>query len=237
MDAAASRIRTYVNGAEVSSSLATGLVDTRYALTPGGIAGLFSDDNGETAEGYVNSIQFRDVALSKGQVLALGGPSADGIPAVLPPVPSGVEKWIPAGKFASRTTPVGAVISTGSTTIQDSTISLKLDGTAVAGPAITRAGELITVVKTPASPFLPGTDHTLVLAYTDSLAGARAFTNKFTAALFYEDFEGLALVPRKDEVNDATAAFEQGWTNRPARRLERGQQQVPRDPHRAGEPG
>ena len=215
VDAAASRIRTYVNGAEVSSSLATGLVDTRYALTPGGIAGLFSDDNGETAEGYVNSIQFRDVALSKGQVLALGGPSADGIPAVLPPVPSGVEKWIPAGKFASRTTPVGAVISTGSTTIQDSTISLKLDGTAVTGPAITRAGELITVVKTPASPFLPGTDHTLVLAYTDSLAGARAFTNKFTAALFYEDFEGLALVPRKDEVNDATAAFEQGWTNRP----------------------
>ena len=215
VDAAASRVRSYVDGVEVNSTTVAGLVDTRFSLIPGSLTTLFADDNGESAETYVNSIQFRDVALSKGQVLALGGATAAGIPVTLPPVPSGLEKWVPGGKFASRTTPIGAVISTGSTTIQDSTIALKLDGAAVAGPAITRSGELITVVKTPASPFVTGTDHTVVLTYTDSLAGVRSFTNTFTAALFYEDFEGLALVPRLDEVNDATAAFEQAWTNRP----------------------
>ena len=35
---------------------------------------------GPTKEGYVNSIQLRDEAISAGQALALGSPTADGLP-------------------------------------------------------------------------------------------------------------------------------------------------------------
>lgn len=215
VDGTAGRIRAYVDGSEVRSSSVPNLLDGRYALNPGGVASLFSDDTAETALGYVNSIQLRNVALTKGQVLALGGPTADGIPQVLPPVPSGIEKWIPAGSFASRTTPVGSVISVGSTTIQDSSITLKVDDVAVTSPTITRDGDLITVKSTPAVGFIPGTVHTVSVTYTDSLVGVRTLSHSFTAALFFEDFEDVTLLPRKDEDNEATGAFEKAWTHVP----------------------
>lgn len=165
-DAPADTLRFYVDGVQVLSNAGgSTAVDGRWALQTAGDA-LFADDNGETAGGYVNSIQLHNVALTKGQVLALGGPAAAGLPATLPPVPSSVENWIPAGAMASRTTPIGAVINPGDTTIQDSSISLTLDGTAVASPAITRPSGLIRVEKT--NPGLSLGKHQLVLAYTDS---------------------------------------------------------------------
>ncbi len=45
---------------------------------------LLSDNDGETAVGYVNSVQFHDVALSAADIFALGGPSAAGIPLTIP---------------------------------------------------------------------------------------------------------------------------------------------------------
>jgi len=212
--AANGQIRFYINGTEVGSANVANLKDQRYALNPGGTAGLFTDDTGETAEVFVNSIQLRDTALSKAQMRALAGPTAGGVPPVLPPIPSGIEKWIPAGAFANRTTPVGAVITTGSATIMDPSIILKLDGTTLAATP-SRAGELITVQATPAQPFAVGTEHTVTVEYTDNLAGARTFSHTFTAAVFFEDFEGLALQPRKDENNAATEPFTEGWTHTP----------------------
>jgi hypothetical protein len=214
VDGTGGKVRLYVDGAEVGSAKPANQVDGRYALASGAVAGLFTDDSGETAIAYVNSIQLRDVALAKPQMLALGGAQAAGIPTTLPPVPSSVEKWIPAGEFASRNTDIGAVINVGDTTVQNASITLKLNGVAVTAPSITRDGSLITVKTTPA-PFTPGTEQTIEVTYTDSLAGVKTLTRKFGAALFYEDFDGLALVPRKDESNAATEAFEQGWTNRP----------------------
>ncbi len=209
------QIRFYLDGTEIGTVNVSNLKDQRYALSPGGTAGLFTDDDGETADVYVNSIQLRDSALSKGQMRALEGPAAAGIPEVLPPVPSGVEKWIPAGAFASRTTPVGVIIAAGSATVQDSSIVLKVDDTILASPTITRDGELITVQATPAASFLPGTQHTVSVEYTDSLAGAKTFSHTFTAAVFFEDFEGLPLEPAKDEAGAASLAFTEGWTHTP----------------------
>lgn len=211
VDAAKDEIRTYIDGKPASTRNAGGAaaLDGRWALSAGGVATLFADDNGETAGGYVNSIQLHNVALSKGQVLALGAPTAAGLPATLPPVPSSIEKWIPAGAFASRTTPIGAVISPGDTTIQDATISLTLDGAAVASPAISRADGLIKVEK--AGSNLALGKHALVLTYTDSAAGQKKLTNEFTAALFFEDFDSVVLGPNKDESLESSNA----WTNRP----------------------
>ncbi|HYE30571.1 MAG TPA: LamG-like jellyroll fold domain-containing protein, partial [Methylomirabilota bacterium] len=203
-------VRVYINGNEVGSRRVGSLKDDRFALAPNGVAHLFSDNDGETAPLYINSIQLRAAALSKGQIRALGGATAAGIPQTLPPVPSGIEKWIPHSSTASRTTRVGAVIAAGDTTIADSSISVSLNGTAQANPTITRDSGLITVA-TPVLNLNPGTEYTTIVRYTDSLAGARSFTNKFTAALFYEDFDSLVLGPGLEESHAADI----GWTNMP----------------------
>lgn len=71
----------YLNGSMVStqrldeSSVA---LDSRFALEPSAL--LFSDNDGETAPGFVNSIQFRNEAMDSAALAELGGPSAAGIP-------------------------------------------------------------------------------------------------------------------------------------------------------------
>jgi len=213
-DATTRRIRKYVDGVEVGVQSA-GTVDGSNALTPAATVVLFGGEGENIASGYANSIQLRNTALSAKQVLALGKASATGIPTTIPPIPSNVEQWIPAGEFANRNTELGAVIDPGSTTIQDSTIGLKLDGTALASPTISRSGGLIRVSKPNPGLFAPGTKHKLELSYTDSLAGAKTLTTEFTAALLFEDFESIVLGPRKDENNANTEPFDKGWTNRP----------------------
>ncbi|NUN94729.1 MAG: CHAT domain-containing protein [Candidatus Omnitrophica bacterium] len=73
----------YIDGVLVGAhQLASGL-DARWALdrgTRGQWALLFSDRDGQTGEGYVNSIQFRNYAMSAEEVALLGGPTAMGIP-------------------------------------------------------------------------------------------------------------------------------------------------------------
>jgi len=219
VEASNGNLRKYIDGIEVGVQSArdggTPALDGRWALAVGGTAALFSDNDGEAAPGYVNSIQLRDVALTKAQMLALAGPTATGIPQTIPPIPSGIDQWIPRGPFAGRNTDVGAVIDPGSTTIQDSSISLKLDSATRPNPVITRLNGLITVVSTNSALLAPGSKHTIEISFTDSLGGQRSLSNSFTAALFFEDFEGLTLAPAKDETSEAILAFEQGWTNRP----------------------
>jgi hypothetical protein len=215
VDASASIIRKYINGALVGSQSAangaTPALDGRWALDPATGAELFNDDDAEGAVGYVNSIQLRNVALSSPQMQALGGPSAAGIPQQIPSIPSFVEKWIPNSATASRNTDIGVVINAGDTTIQDSSITLKLDSATLASPQITRNGTVITVVKPNPQLFTPGTPHTIEVSYTDSLAGQKTFTRQFNAAVFFEDFEGITLGPNVDE---ALAGVEV-WTNAP----------------------
>jgi hypothetical protein len=214
-DGGPNQIRKYIDGVEVGVQKAGGL-DGRWALAAGATATLFTDDSGEANGGYVNSIQLRAEALSKSQMVALAGPTAAGIPSALPAIPSFVDKWIPPGDFASRDTAIGAVIDPGSTTIQDTSISLQLDGQPVASPSITRAGGLITVKKDNPGPFASGTTHTITVTLTDSLAGQKTFTHTFEAALFFEDFDSLVLGPNVDEgglpnPDDNLHA----WTNKP----------------------
>lgn len=78
-------LHKYIDGFKVGQqTLAGGGI--RWALSPGpwGTALLFTDDNNETEAGYVASIQVRDVALASGEMAALGGPSAGGIPFQIP---------------------------------------------------------------------------------------------------------------------------------------------------------
>jgi len=79
----------YINGALVGSQE---LRNTRFApwsLASGNPSWIFSDNDGETALGYVNSVQFSDFAMTAAQIEFLGGPSAAGI-LVIPEPASGL---------------------------------------------------------------------------------------------------------------------------------------------------
>lgn len=206
----AGEIRLFINGDKVGTVQGGG-IDGAYALTPFDKAMMFGSTQTEAAPGFVNSIQFRDEALADGKLVALGSPSAAGIPTVIPPVPSYVQQWIPSGDVASRNTPVGVVINRGETTIESGTIVLKLDDVVVAAPTITSSDPLITVAKNGLSPFLPGTTHTLEISYTDSINGARTASTQFKAVLLFEDFESVAL---QDSVEER-AGTPKVWTPTP----------------------
>ena len=70
-------LRKFVDGALVGTQ-SIGGVDGRWALDPAGL--LFTDEDNETASGFVNSIQFHDAALPDGYITALGGATAAGVP-------------------------------------------------------------------------------------------------------------------------------------------------------------
>ena len=77
-------VTKYVDGIKQDDWTANqGLDNPRRALLP--YAVLFGDgDHDERRDMYVNSIQIRDGKLSDAELYLLGGPSADGIPQVIP---------------------------------------------------------------------------------------------------------------------------------------------------------
>ncbi len=74
-------LRKYIDGILVGEQ-SLGVPDGRWALSDTVL--LFTDNDGETAPGFVNSVQFRDEVLSDIDVFALGKPTAAGIPLEVP---------------------------------------------------------------------------------------------------------------------------------------------------------
>ena len=68
----------YIDGVLVNRQTLGAGVDGRWSLDP--VALLFSDEDGDTAVGFVNSIQFRNGVMTDAEVAALGGATAAGIP-------------------------------------------------------------------------------------------------------------------------------------------------------------
>jgi hypothetical protein len=67
----------YIDGVPVGSQSLNTTVDSEWSLRPTFL--LFTDNNFDTAPGYVNSIQFRSEVLTPEAVAALGAASAGGI--------------------------------------------------------------------------------------------------------------------------------------------------------------
>ena len=76
------RVSKYIDGVNVGNQNLGEGRDGRWSLDP--YALLFADEDGETNPGYVNSIQFRNGAMTDAQVAALGTPTADGVPIPTP---------------------------------------------------------------------------------------------------------------------------------------------------------
>ena len=201
VDADNGRIDKYVDGDHVGGGgINQGDLDGgRFALDAN--SALFTDDTepaAATEELFVSSIQLRNAAITGPQVFAVGGPAAAGLPVDLPPVPSFISAWTPAGPVANRDTAVGAVINQGDTTVDQASIKLSVDG-AEQSAQVSANGSFLNVSFSPTSPFAVGSKHTIEISYTDDADGAKSASREFTAALFFQDFEGLELQPNEDE--------------------------------------
>lgn len=209
----AQQIRFYIDGAEVGSTGIAEPFDSVYALTPSGPSEILNNNTTNSTPGYVNSIQIRDVALTSGQVQALGVASADGIPQVIPSVPSFLLSRTP-GIDATGVGPkpkITVVVDQGDTTISAGSFQLFLDGTlrtaTVTGPAANR----YTVEYTVTTLFDPLSLHSLSLVYSDSVAGAKTNNWGFQVA----NYQSVTLpAPIVFEDFDATpeGSLPAGWT-------------------------
>ena len=77
MDGLGGKLTSFIDGVPVASIYGVA-VDGHLALDTQVL--LFTDDNLETAPGFVNCVQLWDAALPAEDLAALGGPTADGIP-------------------------------------------------------------------------------------------------------------------------------------------------------------
>lgn len=99
VDLATQTMAKYIDGTLVGTQSLSDSLNGRWSLYSTDTAPdwvlLFTDENNETKPGYVNSIQFRDYAMSAFEIAQLGGASASGIP--LPTAPSSLQVLAPNG--------------------------------------------------------------------------------------------------------------------------------------------
>ena len=203
--------KVYIDGQEVGSiTVPEDNLDGRWSLDTAfdQMVTLFVDDNGESEEVFVNSIQIRFESLNAGHILALGGAAAAGVPEELPPVPSFVDQWTPSGKYAKSDTVLSAAINAGDTTVSNDSISLTLNGEAVATD-ISSDGGILTVTSSGLEALAKGVKYEMALTYTDSVAGEHTQSRKFEVPVYFEDFDSVELGPNVDEL---AVALEEAWT-------------------------
>ncbi|SVB43834.1 uncharacterized protein METZ01_LOCUS196688, partial [marine metagenome] len=194
--------KVYIDGEHVGgTAVPAESLDGRWSLDTAfeQYVNFFIDDNDESEEVFVNSIQLRFETLNAGQILALGGAAAAGVPEELPPVPSFVDQWTPSGKYAKADTALSAVINPGDTTIGNDSISLTLNGETVATD-IASADGILTVKASGLEALTKGVKYELALTYTDSAAGEQTQSRKFEVPVYFEDFDSVELGPPVDEL-------------------------------------
>ena len=112
---------------------------------------LFSDDSGDVAEGYVNSIAVFGCALSASDAATLGGPSAEGIFPSVEPEPTETPTASATGKATE--TPVETVFPTFTMTVTDTTTPVAtLTGILTETPLTPTATLTGIVTETPLTP-------------------------------------------------------------------------------------
>ena len=211
------KVSVYTNGSKAGSftiPLGNNSLDGPYALYPGNLLS-FSSPMTNTV-GYVNSLQIRDVALNDGQMAALGGPSAAGIPITIPPVHTFIQARTP-DVGANSVTPVPAIhveLNQGDTTLNTGNISLALDGTVI--PAVQSSlGSGVTALDYTDTTILdPLSVHTLTLVYQDSFSGTSFVTNtwQFTVANYQNVFLPPTPVYSENFDEVAEGSLPAGWT-------------------------
>jgi hypothetical protein len=177
-------IDVYTNGAEAGSVIIGSGGDTLdgpYALyTAVGGLPLFSSTLTNVA-GFVNSVQIRDISLNAGQMAALGGPAATGIPITIPPVGTFVQSKDP--DFNDQNVlPLpnfNIVLNEGDTIVDSNSIAVYLDGVLVPSTVVP-SDPTFTITASETNLMAPGSVHTVTVAWIDSVAGAASNSWPFT---------------------------------------------------------
>ncbi len=206
-----SEMDVYLNGSPVGV-LPGYALDGRFAMTPGTPILIFGNTvNTNAAIGYLNSLQLWDAALSAGQMLALGGPSAAGMPTNLPPVPAFVQSQTPRvnDTGVGPQPNINVVLNQGSTTVNASSIALEVDGS-VLPATVTATPPTFTVAAAITNLLDPGSVHSITLAWSDT-SGPNSASWSFTVA----NYQNITLptpiyLETFDEV--AEGGVPAGWT-------------------------
>lgn len=211
------QVTFYINGARVGSIPNKGGIDNRFSLSTAFPALVLATLGDVAAPGYINSMQFRDVALNAGQMEALGGPSASGVPQTIPPVPAFVDSSTPAsGATGVGPLPsINVVLNQGDTTVDSSSIKLLFDG-ALIPSSVAATVPTFQVTASITNILDPSSVHKLSLVWHDSVAGTTTNTWSFTVVayqnvtlptpFYMETFDGLT-----ENVSGPTP-LPAGWT-------------------------
>ena len=192
--------RVYTNGIEMGS-FSSGIIDGFFALDANATALILADSSTNSALGYVNSVQLRDVALNAGQMAALGAASAGGIPSIIPPVPSFIDSRNPGvgATGISEEAAISVVLNQGDAIVTSGSVQLYLDGVPVG--TVTETPPTFTANYTVPPRLDPLSGHTLKLTWNDNVLGNKTNTWGFTvknyqvitlpAPFYYENFDSL----------------------------------------------
>lgn len=213
VNGSAQLIRMYIDGAEVGSKAIPDAIDSRFALSPGATCQILNNSDTNAAAGYVNSIQLRNVALSSGQIQALGAASAAGIPQVIPAVPSFILSRTP-GISATGVGPkpnINVVVDQGDTVVNAGSFSLRLDGATLPATVTGPTANRYTVDHTVATILEPLSVHTITLTYQDSVAGSKTNIWSFSVANYQSvTLPAPIVLENFDSVGEG--ALPAGWT-------------------------
>jgi len=150
-------VAKFIDGVKVDESDPGAGRDGRWSLN-GSVLYFDSDDQNDptqTASGYLSSMQFRDERVSDELIVALGGPTSDGIPSgplpnpyVSSVVPSPTTVIIPARSTVPPKPLIQAIIIDGTNAVDPATVTLTLNSQSVT-PTVNKMGDTTTVSFTP----------------------------------------------------------------------------------------
>jgi hypothetical protein len=173
VDMSVNTIYKYIDGVLVGvqsgGNAPAGGPDGRFALSPGGMAELFTDNDGETAPGYVNSIQLYNRALNAGEVASLGGSTAAGLPTTLGPTPAYIESSTPGfGAVDVAYLPeIHVNFNAGASTVPVGSLQLLLDSKPVAA-TISGTSPAYTLDFTVTEALEPNQAHSVGVVFTEN---------------------------------------------------------------------
>ncbi len=168
VDANANTMHKYIDGKLVGIQGAGGL-DGRFSLSPRGFAELFTDNDGEVAPAFVNSIQLWSRALNSGEIAALGGISAGGLPQTLGPVPAFIASSSPGlGAVDVHYLPdIHVDLNTGASVVTEASIRLLIDSKPVAA-TVAGIAPNYTIDFTVVDPLEPNEAHVVGVVYSEN---------------------------------------------------------------------
>ena len=191
----------FINGTKVGTETISQGTDGRWAVDT--FFYLFNDDDGESAAGFIGSLQFHDEVLVDGLIEALGAPTADGIQVGTPddpfvvfrsPTPEPVRTTRPS--TVSPRPVIQLVLQDGEeNAVVAASVTVELDDQVV-DAVVGKTGNQTTITYQPNSllPSLSG--HSVNIAYQDDDAPANAYEIEWQFSITeYESISGDIFLP------------------------------------------